>query len=156
MAGRNYQYETSPKKLKQNYKKPQVKTVKKSKKKVKEKWKLKTATLVMFVFLILFVIIYRNSMINESFAKILALKSEATEMQKENNQLEIGIQNSLNLNNIEQSARDLLGMEKLTSKQILYIGLSKKDYVEPKLEEVKLSEDKGFIDSIIEKIKNIF
>lgn len=162
MTNRAYQYETSPKKLKPDYNKPKtqtkkiVKKVNNKKVKVKERWKLKTTVLFAFIFLVLFIIIYRNSMINESFSKIQSLKSEITEIQKENDQLEIAIQNSLNLNNIEQSAKELIGMQKLTNKQTVYISLSKKDYVEPKIEDVVLEENIGLISSIIEKIKNIF
>ena len=108
------------------------------------------------IFAVLFLTIYRNSLITQSFAEIQKLKVAITELQKENNQLEINIQNSLNTNNIAQAAKELLGMQKLTNKQIVYISLSKKDYVEPRTEEVKIEEEPTLIESIIEKIKDFF
>ena len=109
-----------------------------------------------FIFLVFFFIIYRNSIITQSFAEIQRLKTSITNLQKENNQLEINIQNSLNTNNIEQAAKELLGMQKLTNKQIVYISLSKTDYVEPRIEEVLIEKSPNVLERIIEKIKNIF
>lgn len=108
------------------------------------------------IFLVFFMIIYRNSLITQSFAKIQTLKASISELQKENNQLEINIQNSLNVNNIEQAAKEILGMQKLTNKQIIYISINKKDYVEPRTEEVIINKDVSLWESIVEKIKNIF
>ena len=85
----------------------------------------------MSVFAVLFAISYRNSLINENFAKIKTLKSDLAVIQKENGQLEINIENSLNLQNVEQSAKELLGMQKLNSSQSVYVNLPKEDYVEP-------------------------
>lgn len=108
------------------------------------------------LFGIIFLILFRNSQINESFAKIQKLKSEITAIQKENDQIEINIQNSMNSNNLEQKAKDLLGMQKLTNKQIVYINIPKKDYVEYKAEEIIIEEEKSFFENIIDKIKELF
>jgi cell division protein FtsL len=108
------------------------------------------------LFAILFLVIFRNSQISESFSQIQKLKASITELQKENDQIEISIQNNINANNIEQKAKELLGMQKLSNKQIVYISLSKKDYVEPRTEEVIVEEEKSFLESIIDKIKDIF
>jgi len=66
--------------------------------------------------------------------------------------LEVNIENSLNLSNIEREAKERLGMQKLTSKQTVYISLPKKDYVEPATEEVIIEEEKTLLESIINKI----
>ena len=47
-------------------------------------------------------------------------------------------------------------MEKRTNKQTVHITLSKKDYVEPRTEDVIIKEEKNFWESLIEKIQNIF
>lgn len=173
-----YQYDTNPRKIKPEYdrsskkkttakkksvaKKPKKDVKKDSKSTVKVDAKtlnkarfqigIKSIALVG----ILFIILFRNSQINESFAKIQALKAEKTSIQKINDQLEINIQNSLNLNNVEQAAKELLGMQKLTNKQTRYISLPKKDYVETKAEEVIIEEKEGFAEKLIEKIGDIF
>ena len=183
----SYQYETSPRKIKPDYNKPRknapqynkpkTKTkvtpkVQKPKKNIAKNKKQedikkqniliqKTNVAVFFksalLFLIIFFMIFMNSKLNESFSQIQKLRTEITEIQKENDQLEINIQNSVNLNNIEQAAKELLGMQKLSSKQTFYISLPKKDYVEPRTEKVIIEEEeKTEIENIIEKIKNIF
>lgn len=171
MANRDYQYETSPRKLEPEYqpnkrkvKKKNVKSASKKantqSKKNSSKNSFKTRFLVtvnlFMIFAVLFVIIYRNSLISQSFSQIQTLKSQVTELQKENDQLEIGIQNSLNINNIEQAAKDLLGMQKLSSKQTVYLTLPKKDYVEPSTEEVIIEENLSLFDKISNYINDLF
>lgn len=183
MAGRNYayQYETSPRKLKPEYTRPVKKiqkkksTAKKSttvkkvektviKKKEQSKLDAKAENKIKFaifkkailLFAIVFLVLFRNAQIGGAFSEIQDLKAEKTTIQKENDQLEISIQNSINLNNIEQAAKSLLGMQKLSSKQTVYINLPKKDYVEQRTEEVIIEENNNWIDTIKEKIMNIF
>lgn len=162
-----YQYETSPRKLKPEYepkKNPYSKkkstTLKQKKQKSKEKRKLKPKVKVVFYiligFAILFAISYRNSLITENFSKKEGLKEELSTLQKENAQLEINIQNSLNLANIEKSANKMLGMQKLNDSQKVYVSLPKKDYVEPASEQVVVEKEEGWFQSIIEKITNLF
>lgn len=152
-----YQYETSPRKLQPEYKPVKKKYPKKStarkaettkkqvakpKTKVKRKMKsqAKVVLYIAVVFGILFAISYRNSLINEDFSKIKSLKSDLAAIQKENGQLQVNIENSLNLQNVEQSAKELLGMQKLNSSQSVYINLPKQDYIEPATEEIKKEE----------------
>ena len=168
MAGYNrnsYQYETSPRKLKPEYKvatkkrkKTVNKKVEKKKPKLQNNRKLKFQITVnaIFIFAILFGMIYQNAQISQSFSQIQDLKSQATEIQKENDQLEISIQNELNLSSIEENAKNMLGMQKLTSSQTRYVNLSKRDYVEPSTEEVIMNTDKNIFSTILEKIKNLF
>lgn len=178
MANRAYQYETSPRKYEQEYdnrpkkrKKQKNKSVQKAQnvknaqkeKQEKKKQRIEafkfrvTVTFNVLIFLtIMFAVIYRNALITQSFSEIQGLKSKVSEIQKENDQLEISIQNSLNLSTIEQTAKDLLGMQKLTNKQTIYLTLPKKDYVEPSAEEVVIEENTGIIQSIINFITNIF
>lgn len=180
-----YQYETSPRKIKPEYNKPRKNTpqynkpktkaqpkkvakkkeldIEKKKQEEQKEKKMLIAKTKFSVFLkcailfaIMFFMIYRNSKLSESFSQIQALKAEITEIEKENDQIEISIQNSLNLNNIEQAAKELLGMQKLNNKQTSYISLSKKDYVEPRTEKVIIEEETNWFEGFVDKIKNIF
>ena len=108
------------------------------------------------LFAIIFLMLFRQSQISESFSKIQNLKTSITKVQKENDQIEINIQNSMNSNDLEQKAKELLGMQKLTNKQIVYISIPKKDYVEYKAEEIIMEEEKSFFENILEKIKGLF
>ena len=81
------------------------------------------------------------------------LKKTLSAIEKENEQLKINIENSLNLNNVEQSAKEMLGMQKLDNSQKVYVNLPKKDYVEPAVEEVVI-ENKEM--NWFEKLLNLF
>jgi len=54
------------------------------------------------------------------------IKSQVSAMQKENEQLKVSIENSLNLNSIEKAAEEKLGMRKLDNNQKVYVDLQKK------------------------------
>lgn len=159
-----YQYETSPRKLQPEYRpekkkypkkstaRKTVETKKTAKKQVKKQAnsQIKVMAYVAIGFSILFAISYRNSVINEKFSEIKTLKSDLAAIQKENEQLEVNIENNLNLQTVEQSAKEMLGMQKLEKSQTVYINLPKQDYVEPATEEI-IKEDNS---SLWEKIIN--
>lgn len=180
-----YQYETSPRKIKPDYskpkknanqynkakpkkqevKKPNQDEINKAKKKQEEQKAknaliAKTKVAVFFkcaiLFVIVFFMLFMNSRISESFSQVQNLKQKITELEKANDQLEINIQNSLNLNNVEQKAKELLGMQKLSNKQTSYISLSKKDFVEPRTEKVIIEEETNWFDELIEKLQKMF
>ncbi len=163
MAYRNkYQYETSPRKLKPEYEPirkqyPKKSTAKKTNNKAKSKvqvnkQKKRHTKIMLYVavgFAILFAISYRNSIIDEKFSEIKALKSKLASIEKENEQLEVNIENNLNLKTIEQSAKENLGMQKLDNSQTVYVNLPKQDYVEPATEEIVEEDNTNWFQKII-------
>lgn len=166
-----YQYETSPRKLEPEYapiknpyksKKTTARKIETNNKREKEKaiklkkQKRRAMKYLIVGFLILFAMSYRNSQIDENFAKIQDLKEELSDVQKQNAQLEVSIENGLNLNNLEQEAKEKLGMQKLNSKQTIYMALQKNDYIEPAAEEVIIEDEQSGIKGIINTISNIF
>ena len=164
-----YQYETSPRKLKPEYepqKNPYSKkkgsTLRdknkndKSKQKAKLKPKTKAVVYILLGFAILFAISYQNSLITENFNKREELKKKLSTIQKENAQLQINIQNSLNLVNVEKSASSKLGMKKLDDSQKIYVNLPKKDYVEPASEQIEVEEQKGWFQNVLNKLADLF
>ena len=161
-----YQYETSPRKLEPYYtpkrktsttqKQTSNRTQNLRKQKEEKKMKLKVIMYVVAIFAILFAISYRNAQIDESFDKVQNLKSELAAIEKENAQLEVAIESSLNLTNLEQQARGLLGMQKLTNKQTEYISLPKTDYIETAAEEVIIQEEKGLFETIGDYLSQLF
>lgn len=159
-----YQYETSPRKIQPEYdtrrkQNKNVTTKKKSatkKKLVAKKQEKSKILLYIFVgFSILFAISYRNSQITETFNEKEKLKQEVSAIHKENEQLQISIENSLNLNNIEQLAKERLGMQKLNNDQKIYVSLDKKDYIEAATEEVVIEESTSLWDKIVEFFANL-
>ena len=156
-----YQYETSPRKLEPRYRNvPNKKTNKKKLEVIKneprknqgisKKEKAKRRSQISFVlviFALLLVISYRNSLITEEFKIIQDLKNDLTNIEKENKQLEVGIEGSLNLNKIEQIASEQLGMQKRTVEQTIYTELPKEDFVETSIEE--FNQKQNWLDKII-------
>lgn len=164
MARTRYQYGTSPRKLEPEYnpyrqkRKLEVRETKKAPNvnisKDEKKKMTKRIGIVLAIFAVLLTISYRNSQINEKFNQVQSLKKELSSIEKENEQLKVNIENSLNLNNIEQAAKEKLGMQKLTNKQTVYVSLPKKDYIESASEEVKLEEEPNWFQRIINLITN--
>ena len=166
-----YQYETSPRKLEPEYapkkntykgkkstaRKPEEKIKKVSKKQIKEEQKKQRKTFAYLVlgFGILFAMCYQNAQIDENFEKMKDLKKELASVEKENSQLELAIESNLNLSNVEQQAKELLGMQKLTSKQIVYVNLDKDDYIEPAAESVNIAEESIF-QKAVNLVKGLF
>lgn len=161
MVSLKYEYETSPRKLEPNERKKEkkaklriVEELPRGEIKISKEQRKKQKKLILFVaiiFVVLLTISYRNSQINEKFNNNQNLKKELSSLEKENEQLKVNIANGLNLNNIEKMAKEKLGMQKLTNKQIVYVNLPKKDYVEAASEEVVL-EEKSWFEQILEKI----
>ena len=158
-----YQYETSPRKLepeyepiKNPYSKKKSTTIKKKQEKVQPKRhikeQIKTVIYIGLIFASFVVISYRDSLINESFNENEKLKSNLAAIQKENEQLKVNLENSLNLSNIEKMAEKKLGMQKLDNSQKVYVSLDKQDYVEPASEEVVIEEEKNWIEQLLDKL----
>ena len=159
-----YQYETSPRKLEPDYKTEKkrqnirvVKDLPKQEVKLSKEQKRKhrrATLLVLAIFALLLTISYRNTKINEKFNEMQTLKTEVSSLQKENEQLQVTIENSLNLSNIEKQAKEKLGMQKLTNKQTVYVNLPKKDYIETATEKVEINENKNWFEKFVDKIFN--
>ena len=163
--GTRYQYETSPRKLESDYKTEKkrqniriVKDLPKQEVKISKEQKRKhrkATLLVLAIFALLLTISYRNTQINEKFNEMQNLKTELASLQKENEQLQVTIENSLNFSNIEKQAKEKLGMQKLTNKQTVYVSLPKKDYIEPATEKVEISDNnKNWFEKFVDKIFN--
>ena len=158
-----YQYETSPRKLepeyepiKTPYSNKKSSTIQKKQEKVQPKKHLKSQIkMIIYIGLIfasLVVISYRNSQINESFNENEKLKSNLAAIEKDNEQLKVNLENSLNLNNIEKTAEKKLGMQKLDNSQKVYVNLDKKDYVEPASEKVVIDDNENWFQKILNTI----
>lgn len=140
MPKAKYDYSTSPRKLEPEYRPTKrrnnirvVEDVPRQKVKVsaeQKKKKFEMTVVVIAIFTLFLTISYRNSQINEKFNEMQSLKKELSSLQKENEQLKVNIANGLNLTTIEKLAKEKLGMQKLTNKQIVYVNLPKKDHVE--------------------------
>ena len=168
MAQARYQYGTSPRKIEPDYerrskkapKKGQLKVVKELPKqqiklsKEQRSKQMRMTVTVVGLFLLLLTISCRNSQIDKKFDQIQDQKKQLATLQKENEQLKVSIENSLNLNNVEKVAKEELGMQKLSNRQTVYVTLPKKDYVESASEKVEIEEEKSWWEKIADKIFN--
>jgi len=150
-----YEYETSPRKYEPQYEEKKADINQNIKKRQRNKEletsrkKAKYIIAIGFAFIILLGISYRYSLINTKFTEKEKLKSELAKIQKENNQLQINIEKGTNINNVEQQAKEKLGMKKLDNNQKIYVSLPKEDYVEPVIEEISTSENEKWWESLI-------
>lgn len=155
----NYMYETSPRKLKPEYNPPTKKINKGEVQKKQNKSKTKTVNNLrknkmkcifglIIMFSVLFTVSYRNAQISENYTKLKNQEKELSTLQKENGQLKVAIENSLNLGEIEQKAKEELGMQKATTKQTRYVNLPKKDYIEVASEQIDMSTNENLIERI--------
>lgn len=168
MGQDRYQYGTSPRKIEPDYSRSTKKVPKKGQLKIvkdvprqqvkvskeQRKVQFRLTITVAGIFLLLLTISCRNSQIDRQFTQIQEQKKQLAALQKENEQLKVSIENSLNLNNIEKVAKEELGMQKLTSKQTVYVTLPKKDYVESASEKVVIEEEKTWWEELANKILN--
>ena len=164
MARTGYKYGTSPRNLEADYtrkpkpKRKQLKVVEDIPRqqikvsKEQRKRQMKTTVTVAGLFLLLLTISCRNSQIDKQFNQIQNQKKQLAALQKDNEQLKVSIENSINISNIEKVAKEELGMQKLTSKQTIYVTLPKKDYVETESEKVVKTETKTWWQNLADKI----
>ncbi len=164
MSRYNYEYETSPKKLKPRENQKKRKNFEEQKKineaqrknsiKLEKKKHNENVALILAIFLILLTVSYRNALISERFNEIQDQKEQLAAIMKTNNQLEVNIEGSLNLSNIEKEAAQRLGMQKLNNAQKVYISLDKKDYTKTASSKVDITanEDIPWYQKIINKI----
>lgn len=137
-----------------------VKKTKKQQDKIKAKElklaKTNFAILMLVALGSILLLMYRNVKIRESYAGVQELSKSVSAIEKENSQISIQLQNNLNLNNIEEIAASTLGMQKLSSKQIIYVNLDTKDYTEITQKSIVKEEKVGFFERIINKIVDFF
>lgn len=163
----NYEFGTTPRKLQPEYNQQKQKKQKKYQEQLKinekqrrENMKLekkkhnKNVAFIIAIFLILLAISYRSSLINERFSAIQKDKETLSALQKTNDQLEVSIEGSLNLKNVEEVAKDKLGMQKLDNEQKVYVNLEKKDYVEASSEDIEIEnkENTNWFVKIVNKL----
>lgn len=163
MARSRYQYGTSPRKIEPDYqrvpnKRKPLKVVEEQTRqqirisREQKKKQFKMTVMIIGLFLLLVTISCRNSQIDKRFNQIQEQKKHLSVLQKENEQLKVSIENSLNPSVIEKHAREELGMQKLSSKQTVYITLPKRDYVESASEKIIIEEEKNWWEKLLDKI----
>ncbi len=159
-----YEFETSPRKLEPDFepnnrrKKVQKQRVltEEDKKKAKLKEARKNARIIVDIiigFTVLLIISYRYALINSKLTQKESLKAELAAIQKQNAQIQVSIEQGMNINNIEQEAKERLGMQKLDNTQKVYVSLQKKDYTESSKDTVTNTDDESWWQKFLKTIK---
>lgn len=91
---------------------------------------VKVITGLCIFFAVFSIIGYRVFLINNSLKEKENLKVQLAEIKKQNEQLQVTIEQQMNLNTIEQEAKEKLGMRKLDNNQKVYVNLNKEDYTQ--------------------------
>lgn len=161
-----YEYETSPRKEEPEFIPKKTKKTKNTvsnqaelKKKIRQaqiaqqRKNLKHIVEVGLVFVVLLVISYRYALINSRFTEKENLKATLSSIQKQNAQLQVSIEQGMNINNIEQAAKEKLGMQKLENNQKVYISLQKKDYTESSTRTSVIEENESWWQKLLKTLK---
>lgn len=98
---------------------------------------------------------YRVFLINSSLKEKVALKAELAEIKKQNEQLEVSIEQQMNLNTIEQEAKEKLGMRKLDNNQKVYVNLNKEDFTESLVESQGAKTEETWWSKLLRDLFNI-
>lgn len=141
-----------------NIKKPKEMSLTKpktvTKNKVKQKNIFNKIIFTTILFAVFYMICYRYSMINEKFLEIKKMKSELSEIQAINGQLEAEIENKTDLKYVENYARYQLGMQKPSTSQIKYINVEKQDRISVPVV-IEEQKEESFLTKIIKELMKI-
>ncbi len=129
--------------------KKQVKRLPQRKAKMTFKQKFVWIASVLTVFSAFMVVIYRSNMISEANLKSLKLKSELEQVSSDLSVAMMELEHGQNLNEIEDYAKQKLGMQKPDKNQIVYVDTSL-------VEEVVNKESKSVQNNFLDSIKKFF
>ena len=73
---------------------------------------------------------YRYTLINEMSVGVQKQKSQLESINKENGQLQVAVEKSVDLNLVEEYAAQKLGMQKPDKYQVVYVTVEKSDFTE--------------------------
>lgn len=154
MPARKYNYYESgstAKKIEYDYNKSNKPKIKKnvSNKKAK-KTRTSSVVLVLGIFSMALVLVYRYNVINEKNLESQALANDLTKIESTLFSSQMDVEQNTDLNQIEDYAKQKLGMQKPDKNQTIYVDTSKSSNL------VKVKNDTSFIQNITEKISEFF
>lgn len=154
MPARRYNYYESgstAKKIEYDYNRSNKPKIKKnvSNKKAK-KTRTSSVVLVLGIFSMALVLVYRYNVINEKNLESQALANDLTKIESTLFSSQMDVEQNTDLNQIEDYAKQKLGMQKPDKNQTIYVDTSKSSNL------VKVKNDTSFIQNITEKISEFF
>ena len=76
-------------------------------------------------------------------------------MKKQNEQLQVSIEQQMNINKIEQEAKEKLGMQKLDNSQKVYVSLDKEDYIEAPINNIETQKTETWWSKLLKDLFKI-
>ena len=143
----DYNYSTVPKNAPKVTKNREPKKAKVNVKKTKNNIFLGTS-----IFIVALTIVLRYAMINNMNMENIRLKEELNTINNVNAQLQLAAERQVNLSEIEEYAKNSLGLQKPQNYQIEYINLDKEDLIDNKV----VTENKTGIKEILLNIVEFF
>lgn len=117
--------------------------------------KMRMMAIVLVCFAVAFVIIFRYASITEASNTVLSLRNELNHMYRINEQMEASVDRSINLRNIEQIAKNELGMQRPQQYQIVYVNVPRDDYVQILQRKPEISGWFDKIEPMIRRLTNV-
>ena len=114
---------------------------------------VKCVSMVCVVVFMLGLVLVNYVQLTEKTAKIVSTKKELAQLQEQKNLLNVYIERKTNVRQVEQFARDTLGMAEVQNHQIEYISLGNRDKIE--VLKVDSGNTSGFL-SVIARNLNVF
>ena len=152
--GLDYVAGSNARKLEYDYE-PERKVVKRVQVKKHEKveislaTKVKTMLAVLAIFSMLMVVIYRYNMISEANLRTIELNEELEKVSSDLSLAMMNVEQGTNLNEVEDYAKQKLGMQKPDKNQIVYVDTSS-------INEVVIESNNVQTSSILDRVKEFF
>ena len=116
----------------------------------------KLALYMIVFFIAMFAILFRYVRIYDLHSDVASQTKKLETIRMENEQTKLTIENMTDKTKIQEYAENELGLQKITSTQTVYLSLEKQDYVEATAEAVIIEEEKNIMETIRNKIINLF
>ena len=110
--------------------------------------RMKAVIAIVFFFVLGTFILLRYAQINQGNREVYNLKSEYNKVFGTNAQIKVGLNKKVDLNEIEKSAIEKLGMQYPDKNQTIYVEVAKRDFTEIPVEQEKTQGSGGVFASI--------
>ncbi|NLY42442.1 MAG: hypothetical protein GX066_00375 [Clostridiaceae bacterium] len=117
--------------------------------------KIRTLLQVLLCFGVAFFIILRYAAIAEESSQVEAYKKQLNQLKRNNEQMQVELDRSINLQKIEEIAKNRLGMRRPEKYQIVYVTIEKKDYAEVVYEQPDKDNRLGGLSTLMTIINNV-
>lgn len=117
--------------------------------------KIRTLSGVLLCFGIAFFVILRYAAIAEESSQIEAYRKQLSQLKRNNEQMQVELERTVNLERVEEIATNRLGMRRPEKYQTVYITIEKNDYAEVVYEQPDNNNSLGGLSTVMTMINNV-